>query len=144
MWLTGSRAQAQELWCMGLVVTWHVGSSQIRARTHVSLRAQKMQESPMHLSVVSCLKLRQKMSKCHKTSKLWNSRGPPFHVLPLPFHAGPSNPPVSASVLTFFPYVISFTSSRTSYKCNNTVSTFLCLAYLAQYKVFEIHPCYSK
>ena len=35
LWLTGSRAQAQQLWCMGLVAPWHVGSSQTRARTCV-------------------------------------------------------------------------------------------------------------
>ena len=27
--------RAQQLWCTGLVATWHVGSSQTRARTHV-------------------------------------------------------------------------------------------------------------
>ena len=32
----GSRAQAQKLWCTGLVGPWHVGSSQIRDRTCVS------------------------------------------------------------------------------------------------------------
>ena len=31
--LPGSRAQAQELWCMGLVAAWHVGSSRIRDQT---------------------------------------------------------------------------------------------------------------
>ena len=34
LWLVVSRAQAQQLWCMGLVVLQHVGSSQTRARTH--------------------------------------------------------------------------------------------------------------
>ena len=34
--LMGSRAQAQQLWLMGLVAPWHVGSSQTRARTRVS------------------------------------------------------------------------------------------------------------
>ena len=34
--LMGSRAQAQKLWCLGLVVLWHVGSSQTRDQTHVS------------------------------------------------------------------------------------------------------------
>ena len=34
LWLTGSRAQAQQLWCTGLVALWHVGSSRTRARTH--------------------------------------------------------------------------------------------------------------
>ena len=29
----GSRAQAQHVWCRGLVGPWHVGSSQIRDRT---------------------------------------------------------------------------------------------------------------
>ena len=32
---TGSRAQAQQLWHTGLVVPWHVGSSQTRAQTCV-------------------------------------------------------------------------------------------------------------
>ena len=35
LWLTGSRAQAQQLWRMGLVAPRHVGSSWTRARTHV-------------------------------------------------------------------------------------------------------------
>ena len=35
LWLTGSRAQIQQLWRMGLVAPWHVGSSQTRARTRV-------------------------------------------------------------------------------------------------------------
>ena len=34
-WLAGSRAQAQQLWCRGLVAPWHVGSSRTRARTRV-------------------------------------------------------------------------------------------------------------
>ena len=34
--ITGSRAQAQSLWCMGLVSPWHVVSSQTRDRTRVS------------------------------------------------------------------------------------------------------------
>ena len=33
--LAGSGAQAQELWCTGLVAPWHVGSSWTRARTCV-------------------------------------------------------------------------------------------------------------
>ena len=35
MWHAGSRVQAQQLWCMGLVALRHVGSSWTRARTHV-------------------------------------------------------------------------------------------------------------
>ena len=35
LWLTGSRAQSQSLWRMGLVAPWHVESSRTRARTHV-------------------------------------------------------------------------------------------------------------
>ena len=35
LWLAGSRSQAQQLWCTGLVAPRHVGSSQTRARTHV-------------------------------------------------------------------------------------------------------------
>ena len=35
LWLTGSRAQAQKLWCMGLDAPWHVGSSWTRNRTHI-------------------------------------------------------------------------------------------------------------
>ena len=35
LWLSGSRAQAQQLWRTGLVAPRHVGSSQTRARTRV-------------------------------------------------------------------------------------------------------------
>ena len=35
LWLAGSRAQAQQLWCTGLVALWHVGSSRTRAQTIV-------------------------------------------------------------------------------------------------------------
>ena len=35
LWLAGSRAQAQQLWCMGLVAPRHMGSSQTRAQTRV-------------------------------------------------------------------------------------------------------------
>ena len=35
LWLTGSRAQAQQLWRMSLVALWHVRSSWTRARTHI-------------------------------------------------------------------------------------------------------------
>ena len=35
LWLVGSRAQAQQLWCMHLVALQHVGSSGTRARTRV-------------------------------------------------------------------------------------------------------------
>ena len=34
--LLGSKAQAQQLWPTGLVAPWHVRSSHIRHRTHVS------------------------------------------------------------------------------------------------------------
>ena len=34
--LPGSTAQAPQLWCMLSAVLWHVGSSQLRDRTHVS------------------------------------------------------------------------------------------------------------
>ena len=33
LWLAGSRVQAQQLWCTGLVAPWHVGSSWTRAWT---------------------------------------------------------------------------------------------------------------
>ena len=36
LWLPGPRAQAQQLWCMGLAALWHGGSSRIRDRTRVS------------------------------------------------------------------------------------------------------------
>ena len=36
LWLAGSRAQAQQLWCTGLVAPRHVGSSRTRARTRVT------------------------------------------------------------------------------------------------------------
>ena len=35
LWLAGSRAQAHQLWCTGLVVLRHVGSSRTRAQTLV-------------------------------------------------------------------------------------------------------------
>ena len=35
LWLMDSRAQAQQLWCTGLVALRHVGSPRIRARTRV-------------------------------------------------------------------------------------------------------------
>ena len=35
LWLTGSRAQAQQLWRMGPAAPRHVGSSRTRAQTHV-------------------------------------------------------------------------------------------------------------
>ena len=35
LWLMGSRVQAQQLWCTGLVAPQHVGSSWTRARTRV-------------------------------------------------------------------------------------------------------------
>ena len=35
LWLTGTRVQAQQLWSMGLVALWHVGSSWTRAQTRV-------------------------------------------------------------------------------------------------------------
>ena len=35
LWLTGSRAQARQLWHTGLVAPQHVGSSRTRAQTHV-------------------------------------------------------------------------------------------------------------
>ena len=40
--ILGSRAQAQQLWHMGLVAPWHVGSSHIRDRTHVSCIGRKI------------------------------------------------------------------------------------------------------
>ena len=33
LWLEGSRARAQQLWCTGLVASWHVGSSRTRDQT---------------------------------------------------------------------------------------------------------------
>ena len=35
LWLAGSRVQAQQLWCMGLVAPRHVESSRTRAQTRV-------------------------------------------------------------------------------------------------------------
>ena len=35
LWLTGSRVQAQQLWCLGLVGPWHAGSSWARSRVCV-------------------------------------------------------------------------------------------------------------
>ena len=34
-WPIGSRVQAQQLWCMGLIAPWHVESSKPRDQTHV-------------------------------------------------------------------------------------------------------------
>ena len=31
----GSKVQAQQLWCIGFVAPWHVGSSQIRDGTYI-------------------------------------------------------------------------------------------------------------
>ena len=39
VWLTGSRAQAQQLWCTGLVAPRHVGSFGTRARTRIPCMA---------------------------------------------------------------------------------------------------------
>lgn len=36
LWLLGSRAQPQYLWCSSLAASWNVGSSQIKDQTHVS------------------------------------------------------------------------------------------------------------
>ena len=44
--LLGSRAQAQQLWCVCWIAPWHVGSSQIRARTCV-----------FHIGILKVLKL---------------------------------------------------------------------------------------
>ena len=41
-----SRAQAQKLWCTGLVGPWHVGSSQIRDQTCVSCIGRKPPGKP--------------------------------------------------------------------------------------------------
>lgn len=47
--LPGSRAQGQQLWRhTGFVVLQHVGSSEIRVRSHVSLHWQADSESPRH------------------------------------------------------------------------------------------------
>ena len=40
--LSGFRAQAQQLWHVGLVVPWHVVSSWIRDQTHVSCIGRRM------------------------------------------------------------------------------------------------------
>ena len=36
LWPPGSGAQTQQLWCLGLAVLWHVGSSWTRDWTHVT------------------------------------------------------------------------------------------------------------
>ena len=38
----GFIAQEQQLWCLGLVALWHVGSSQIREQTCVSFIARRI------------------------------------------------------------------------------------------------------
>lgn len=58
------------LWLTKPPQYWSFGNLMVVRRNKfevLTLRAQKIQESPMHLWVVSCLKLRRKMSKCHKT-----------------------------------------------------------------------------
>ena len=42
LWLVGSRAQAQQLWCMGLVAPRHVGSSRTRAQTCVTCSGRRI------------------------------------------------------------------------------------------------------
>ena len=59
LWLLGSRAQAKELWCKGLAAPQHVGSSQIRDRTHVSCISRRIlynrvtREAPYFLCNIS-------------------------------------------------------------------------------------------
>ena len=48
LWLTGSRVQAQQLWCMGLAALKHVGSSQTRARTCVPCTGRQI---PNHCAI---------------------------------------------------------------------------------------------
>ena len=45
-WILGSRAQAQQLWQMGLTALWHVGSSQNRDQT--SLQHWQANSSPLN------------------------------------------------------------------------------------------------
>ena len=42
LWLVGSRAQAQYLWCTGLAAPRHLGSSRTRARTRVSCTGRRI------------------------------------------------------------------------------------------------------
>ena len=56
LWLAGSRAPAQQLWCTGLVALRHVGSSGARARTRVPcigkqiLNHRATREAPKYVS----------------------------------------------------------------------------------------------
>ena len=57
LWLTGSRAQAQQLWRSGLVAPRHVGSSRTRDRTHVPCLGRRIlnhcatREAPMNFLI---------------------------------------------------------------------------------------------
>ena len=61
LWLAGSRVQAQQLWCTGLVALWHVGSSRTRDRTCVPCIGRWIPnhctttEVPDHLLMTFCL-----------------------------------------------------------------------------------------
>ena len=64
LWLAGSRAQAQQLWRVGLVALWHVGSCQTRARTRVPCIGRRIlnqcatREAPRGDILLSFFKLR--------------------------------------------------------------------------------------
>ena len=48
LWFQGSRAQTQQLWLLGLVVWWHVGSFQTKAQSHVSSIGKQMDFLPLN------------------------------------------------------------------------------------------------
>ena len=55
LWLAGSRAQAQQLWHIGLVAPWHVGSSWTRDRTCVSCIGRRILNHCTTMEVPLCL-----------------------------------------------------------------------------------------
>ena len=73
LWLVGSRAQAQQLWHMGLVAPRHVGSSQTRARTRVPCISRRILNhcATREVPSISTLILRvDSRHSCHSGIKL--------------------------------------------------------------------------
>ena len=78
LWLVGSRARAQQLWSMGLVAPWHVGSSGNRDRTRVPcigrwiLNHCTTREVPLSFYFIQNITLPLKQGTQH--SRVWESR----------------------------------------------------------------------
>ena len=83
LWLVGSRVQAQQLWCTGLVALWHVGSSRTRAQTRVSCIGRRIlshcatREAPPPL-LSRCMKRKELQSKDLRIRELWGRLLPVF------------------------------------------------------------------